>query len=113
VVALGYGCGTAPRNFEGLNNPSGIVRARATSLGYGLHVSAVVPMLIDKLGDPDPVVRLAAHEELKEGSGQDFGFLPWAGPEEREQAIARWRAWWSKQQASLAKPALAKPAPIH
>ncbi len=102
LLTLVSGCGTAPRNFQGLSDPSPIVRARSTGLGYGLPVTVVVPALIERLNDPDPVVRLAAHEELKEGSAQDFGFVPWGRPEERERAVARWRAWWKDREAALA-----------
>ena len=44
-------------------------------------------------GDNDPVVRLAAHEELRRRTGQDFGYVPWASAEERTRAIDRWRGW--------------------
>ncbi len=54
--------------------------------------SQVLPVLLTRLGDSDPVVRLAAHEELRKRTGQDFGYLPWASPEERSSAIERWRA---------------------
>lgn len=103
LSVLTVGCGTAPRNFQGLNDPSPIVRARATGMGFGLPVTVVVPALIDRLNDPDPVVRIAAHEELKAGTGQDFGFVPWANDRERERAVARWRAWWKDREAALAK----------
>ena len=39
-----------------------------------------VPALIGRLEDADPVVRLAAHEELRRRTGRDFGFVPWAEP---------------------------------
>src|SRR5207245_4594343 len=43
--------------------------------------------------DEDPVVRLAANEELRQRTGRDFGYVPWATAEERAAAIARWRSW--------------------
>ena len=55
--------------------------------------SQVIPALVGRLGDTDPVVRLAAHEELRRRTGRDFGYVPWASPEERSSAIDRWRAW--------------------
>jgi hypothetical protein len=53
----------------------------------------VVPALVDRLADSDPVVRLAAYEELRRRTGRDFGYVPWASPEERAVAIDRWRTW--------------------
>ena len=52
----------------------------------------VVPALVARLDDEDPVVRLAANEELRKRTGRDFGYVPWASDEERAGAIARWRA---------------------
>jgi hypothetical protein len=53
----------------------------------------VLPVLVGQLGNGDPVVRLAAHEELRRRTGQDFGYVPWAPAEERSDAVERWRAW--------------------
>jgi len=54
---------------------------------------------------PDEVVRLTAHDELRRRTGQDFGFVPWAGPAERAAAVARWRAWWQAAGAGGRAPA--------
>jgi hypothetical protein len=53
----------------------------------------VIPALVNRLDDRDPVVRLAAYEELRQRTGQEFGYVPWASPEERAGAVGRWRAW--------------------
>ena len=50
------------------------------SLGYGQPDSVVLPALIARLDDPDVVVRMAAHEELKRRTRRDFGYVPWASP---------------------------------
>jgi hypothetical protein len=71
------------------------------SLGDRLPPTHVVPALIDRLEDHDPVVRLAAFEELKKGTGRSFGFVPWAGESERAGAVSRWRDWWKQRQAAL------------
>ena len=39
------------------------------SLGYGQPDSVVLPALIERLNDSDVVVRMAAHEELKQRTG--------------------------------------------
>jgi len=92
------GCGITPRNFRGMTHPAAITRARAATLGRGLPEAQVIPTLIDRLNDPDPVVRLSSHEELRRRSGQDFGYVPWVPPEERAEAVQKWRGWWEQRQ---------------
>jgi len=90
-----------------------LVRARAVGLGRRQPDSRVVPALVDRLADADPVVRLAAHEELRERTGRDFGFVPWASPDERASAIDRWRAWMGQGKVTpdQAAPPMALPVP--
>ena len=89
AIALLEGCGLAPRNFRKITHPAPLVRARAMSLGSGQPDSAVLPALVKGLGDKDPVVRLAAHEELKSRTGRDFGYQPWGTT---DNAQPRWLA---------------------
>lgn len=103
LALLGLGCGVAPKTFRKISDPAPIVRARSVSLGGRLPQQKVVPALIDRLEDHDPVVRLAAYEELKKGTGRTFGFVPWGGDAERAGAVSRWRAWWKERQASLVR----------
>ena len=93
AVAPVWGCAHGPRNFRKVNSPVPLVRARAVGLGRRQPGSEVLPVLVDRLADADPVVRLAAHEELRRRTGRDFGYVPWAGPAERTVAIDRWRTW--------------------
>ena len=97
------GCGVAPKHFRKISDAAPITRARSVSLGQSLPQRQVVPALIDRLEDKDPVVRLAAFEELKKGTGRSFGFVPWGPEAERAGAVAHWRAWWQDRQASLAR----------
>ena len=92
------GCGIAPKSFQKVTDSSPIVRTRSVGLAEGLPEKKVVPALIDRLEDKDAVVRLAAYEELKQGTGKSFGFVPWAGDAERSTAVSRWRDWWKSQQ---------------
>lgn len=103
LALIGAGCGVAPKHFRKISDPAPIVRARSVSLGGELPQNRVVPALIDRLEDKDPVVRLAAYEELRKGTGRTFGFIPWAGDAERAGAVTRWRAWWKERQAALAR----------
>jgi hypothetical protein len=98
LVLSNSGCSIAPKSFQDLADRAPLVRARAVGLGDREPDSVAIPALIDRLGDPDPVVRLTAHEELKRRTSQDFGFVPWAEPREREAAQARWKAWWASRK---------------
>jgi hypothetical protein len=102
VLVVGLGCGVAPRHFRALTDPAPMTRARAAHLGDGLPEAVAIPALIDRLEDPDPVVRLSAHEALRRRTGEQFGFVPWADTAERARAVTRWRSWWTGRQAGLA-----------
>lgn len=101
VLVGSLGCSIAPRDFLGLGDAAPLVRARAAGMGEHLPESMVIPALIDRLNDTDPVVRLSANEQLKKRTGQDFGFVPWADPPDRAKAVARWKAWNSARRAGL------------
>jgi hypothetical protein len=93
ILTPSWGCAHGPRRFGKIEHPAPLVRARAVGLGHRHPDSRVLPALVDRLGDADPVVRLAAHEELRRRTGQDLGYVPWAGPEERSAAVNRWQTW--------------------
>lgn len=97
MSASAVGCSIAPKSFRKMNDPAPIVRARAVGLAEGLPAEEAVPSLIEHLRDPDPVVRMAASEELRKKTGQSLGFLPWGNEEEREAAVNRWRDWWARR----------------
>ena len=99
AMTLVAGCGAlTPRNFRALNNPAPVVRAGAVGLGDDQPDSVAIPAWIALLDDKDAVVRMNANNSLKARTGQDFGFIPWAEPEERAPAVARWKAWWQSRR---------------
>jgi hypothetical protein len=103
ALLAGPGCGAlTPRNFRAMNHPTPVVRAGAVGLGEGQPDSIAIPAWIRGLDDKDAVVRMNAHNELRRRTGQEFGFIPWAEPEERAPAVARWKAWW--ESAGGARP---------
>lgn len=102
ALSCASGCSLAPKGFRGIRKPEPLVRARAIPLGRNKPDDKVVPSLISSLDDKDAVVRMTASEELKKRSGQDFGFVPYAEPDERAPAVSRWKSWWAARQASLA-----------
>lgn len=103
LVCLAGGCGVTPRGFRALTNPAAIVRARSVGYGDRLPDETVIPALIERLKDTDPVVRLAAFEELKQKSGQDFGYIPWGRVDDNAHAIEHWQAWWEERKVDLAR----------
>jgi HEAT repeat protein len=102
LVVSVAGCGITPRHFGAVADPSPLRRARAAGMGDNLPDDVVIPALIDRLEDPDAVVRLSANESLKKRTGSDLGFVAWAEPAVRGKAVKRWRAWWQQRQAALA-----------
>ena len=58
---------------------------------------SLVPQVIPLLRDPRGGVIEAAHQALKELSGQDFGPKANASREERIQAAQQWTDWWNKR----------------
>ncbi len=58
---------------------------------------SLVPHLIPLLRDTRGGVAEAAHQALKELSGQDYGPKANASREERMQASRQWTDWWNKQ----------------
>ncbi|GIW72145.1 MAG: hypothetical protein KatS3mg102_1687 [Planctomycetota bacterium] len=58
------------------------------------HAQGSIEDLLARLSDADPVVREVASKELRIRTGETHGYRYDAPESEREQAIARWRAWW-------------------
>lgn len=87
------GCARGPLTTRKMKQGAPLAQARAIGLARRAPDSRVLPALVGQLDNSDPVVRLAAHEELRRRTGQDFGYVPWAPPEERATAVGRWRDW--------------------
>lgn len=98
VIGMIQGCSSAPKSFLSVSDPAAINRARAVAFGNSQSDAVAIPVLIDRLTDDDPVVRLASHESLKKRTGQDFGYLPYAEGDELANSVGRWRQWWSASQ---------------
>ena len=84
--------------------PSGDVCQRLQHENPGVRVDAAieagnsgdkrtVPFLIDRLTDQDSTVRMISATALRKITGRDFGFVPWASPQQQEEAVKKWRAW--------------------
>lgn len=88
---------TAATLQDKLQDPDLEIR-RAAALATAMRdEKQMTPALIALLQDPEPTVHRAAYAALKAMTGQDFGPAADARPADREQAMARWKAWWAKQ----------------
>lgn len=56
------------------------------------------PRLLENLDDPNGDVRLITGAAARKLSGLDPDFRSYASLAERQEAVARWRAWWEAQQ---------------
>lgn len=104
TLASSSGCSLAPKSFRDMIHPSPVVRARALGLDDKQPDWVVIPAMIERLNDPDKVVRMVANDGLKERTRRDFGFVAWSPPEERAKAVAAWKAWWEERRAQAAYP---------
>jgi HEAT repeat protein len=67
-------------------------RAAAVAVGLRDELS-LIPDLIDRLGDANEAVWLAAVQSLQLLSGKEFGPQRGATPAQKSAAIADWKAW--------------------
>jgi hypothetical protein len=60
----------------------------------------LIPIIIEKLNDPEPFVVACAVTVLKEITKQDFGPPVGASREDHEKAVKDWKDWWEKHKES-------------
>ncbi len=72
--------------------------ARASALKDKAKAKQLAGDLIALLEDKEAPVARAAHAALKEITDKDFGPDTEATQAERRAAVAKWKAWWKKQQ---------------
>jgi len=72
---------------------------RKAAVRAAARTAGMVADLIDRLDDMQSDVSEEAHAALvKLSKGQNFGPQPGADSMERQEAIARWKAWLAKQK---------------
>jgi hypothetical protein len=79
------------------------IRRAAALAAASKGSKSLVPDLITLLSDPHGFVAEAAHQALKELSGQDFGPQANAARAERKEAEQKWLQWWNTQKRPAAK----------
>ena len=74
--------------------------AAAIALGQN-RILVGIPTLIEALELESIDLRTLASSSLKEFTGQDFQFRPDGAPQARREAVARWRAWWQRNDKQM------------
>ena len=91
------GCAVGPPDVtnicEALQSENPELRVRAAVMAGNERDEEAVPLLVDRLSDIDPDVRLFSSMALRKITEKDFGWRAYAPRAERDQAIGRWRDW--------------------
>jgi hypothetical protein len=74
------------------------IRVAAARAAARKRSKALIPQLIPLVKETRGGVAEAAHEALKDLSGQDFGPKANSGRQERVEAARQWSEWWKKQE---------------
>ncbi len=90
--------------YARLQDDDPAVRAAAIVDAAHSRDPRAVALLVDRLGDPDAAVRLAAFLALKDVTGQTLGYEYYGPLRERLAAIERWRAWLRTEGGVSASP---------
>ena len=75
-----------------------IVATRAAQCVAALKAESAVPALIDALSDEKAAIREAAINALMDITFRSQGYHFDDPPEERSEAIGRWRQWWGERE---------------
>lgn len=78
------------------------VRAAAAADVPAANDPTLWPLLVDRLSDDAPEVRMVAAEALRRATGQDFGYRHYEPTVERDKAIRAWRNWLADRAARVA-----------
>jgi len=78
-------------------DPDRLVPAIKTDVSKGDRNA--IPYMVKDLESDDPAVRMYAIDGLRRMTGQDFGYVYYAAPEDRKPALERWRLWLELQPA--------------
>jgi hypothetical protein len=95
-LAGSWGCQepTGPRTVA---NADPAVKIPAIKQAVADKDQREVAAMVKSLESDDPAVRLYAIEGLQRLTGQDFGYLFYAGEEERAPAVEKWKQWLEDQ----------------
>lgn len=103
IYILGYLGGTGVHQTVSKYLRHGHAGVRYEAAAALLHMGdwSTVPVLINFMDSEDRLLRYKAFQALSEGTRQDFGYDFRAPDSEREQALGRWRSWWSTRRQEI------------
>ncbi len=99
LLGLVVACGGVPRPTEVpdlmplLESPDPAERAWAVSQLCRKQPDEALGGVVARLRDEDGGIRLMTVAGLREWTGEEFGYLPFAPEGEREAAVNRWESW--------------------
>lgn len=96
LLLLPAGCATDVT--PSYDDPTPAARLQAIRESQAQGRTQDIPRIVQNLAADDPTVRLAAIEALKRMTGTDLGYRASAPRQERDVAIARWKAWLHEQE---------------
>lgn len=96
IAALAGGCG---RQTVPATRPIEVDHVGAVRQQVEHHDYSSIARLIDDLESDDSAVRFYAIYTLEAATGQRQGYDYFADVSQRQQAIARWRAWLHEQES--------------
>jgi hypothetical protein len=90
----GLGCAPSSEDvLKGLQNDDPAIRQQAAIDAANAKDRQAVPLLVNRLSDPDDAVRFAAINALVRITGTDRGYRFYQPQRERAAAVARWQEW--------------------
>lgn len=97
-LALG-GCGGQPDQdiSRGLQSEDPSQRVQAAVRAGNAHMREALPLLVDRLDDPEVEVRFAAIGALRRITAEDFGYRFNEPAGRRASAVGRWRQWLARE----------------
>ena len=94
VAIAGCSLPTAPRSVaRGLQSEDPSVRAQSAVRAAETDDRQSLPLLVERLEDDSPDVRMLAIEALRRMTGEDFGYRFYADESQRAASVRQWREW--------------------
>ena len=102
AVAAAGGCGAAQTLplAAALQAESPTVRTRACRRAAEAEDPTVIPLLVERLEDTDPGVRMFAIGALRRMTKQSFGYRYFDDEVTRLRAVRQWRDWLARRNHS-------------
>ena len=98
IIVLSVGCGGTSLTYEQkVESSSGVERTQGMMAIGERRDWSRIPRLIDGLEDDDVTVRQMAVQSLRNMTGRNYGYVPYARERERRQAVQQWRSWWDAE----------------